>query len=316
MKMNQTWKKHGIDLRPGTKVKGKWHQKSYKIQKKLGQGAVGTVYLCKYNGREAALKISEQSTSMTVEVNVLKSLDKVQGKRLGPYLLDVDDWVSPTGKIFSFYVMEYLKGQPVTTFIQQNGNEWTGVFILQLLEDLERLHKSGWVFGDLKTDNLLVISSPTRIRWIDVGGTTQIGRAIKEYTEFFDRGYWKMGTRKAEPSYDLFALVMIILNVYYPNRFERGANPEATLQKRLNDVKSLKVYRHALQKALQGKYQTASEMKHDITQALYRAQHRKNKQLTTSKQTRKQKHRYLFLIESGGIAIIALLYYAFSLLLP
>src|SRR5699024_11156450 len=45
------WKKHDIQLRPGMHVKGKWHNKRYLIKKRLGQGAVGTVYLCEANGK-------------------------------------------------------------------------------------------------------------------------------------------------------------------------------------------------------------------------------------------------------------------------
>src|SRR5699024_9473064 len=94
--------------------------------------------------------------SMTVEVNVLKALQKVQGSRLGPYLLDVDDWKAPSGNTYAFYVMEYLQGESMASFIQRNGKEWIGVLMLQLLKDLEQLHESGWVFGDLKAENLLV----------------------------------------------------------------------------------------------------------------------------------------------------------------
>src|SRR5690625_2710471 len=213
--------KHDINLTPGMYVTGKWHKHKYLIKRKLGSGAVGTVYLCELNGKYIALKISEQNVSITVEVNVLKALDKVQGNRLGPYLVDVDDWEDSKGT-YSFYAMEYLHGETLNKFIDNNGSEWIGVFMLQLLDGLHRLHKKGWIFGDLKTDNLLVVSSPTRIRWVDVGGTTQTGRAIKEYTEFYDRGYWGLGSRRAEPSYDLFASVMVMLAIAYPNRFSKG----------------------------------------------------------------------------------------------
>ncbi|MDY0410014.1 protein kinase domain-containing protein [Paracerasibacillus soli] len=189
--MNKISKKLTSLITPGMYIKGKWHKNEYMIKQLLGSGAIGSVYLVKYNGREAALKISENSTSMTMEVNVLKSLAKVQGSHLGPSLLDVDDWVLSNGQTYTFYVMEYVRGVTLPTYMQQNGHEWIGVFMLQLLDDLEKLHQAGWIFGDLKVDNLLVTSSsPARIRWIDVGGTTQIGRAIKEYTEFYDRGYW------------------------------------------------------------------------------------------------------------------------------
>jgi len=315
MKMNQAWKKQDIKLRPGTRVTGKWHQKSYVIRKKLGSGAIGSVYLCETaEGRLAALKISDQGTSMTVEVNVLKSLQRVQGKRLGPYLLDVDDWKSPLGVTYSFYVMEYLQGEAMNTFIKNHGKEWIGVFMLQLLEDLDKLHQTGWVFGDLKPENLLVISSPVRVRWIDVGGTTQIGRAIKEYTEFYDRGYWGMGTRKAEPSYDLFSFVMVFLQAYYPNRFDKGSDPEKTLLKKLDAAKDLKAYRMPLKKALKGIYPSAAAMKRDMMSILQQMQRQ-------TRSARKRKHTSQkviastpFFAEAGGIIFVSVGYYLFSLL--
>lgn len=308
---NQAWKKHDIHIQPGTVIKGKWHKKSYIVKKRLGQGAVGTVYLCEAGGRQAALKISDQGTSMTVEVNVLKALQKVQGSHLGPYLLDVDDWQTARGRTYSFYVMEYLQGESIASFMKRNGSEWTGVFMLQLLEDLGKLHQSGWVFGDLKTENLIVVSSPSRIRWVDVGGTTQIGRAIKEYTEFYDRGYWGLGTRRAEPSYDLFALVMVFLTVFYPDRFAKTANPEQTISKKINDVKALKTYRSPLKKAIAGGYQSSDQMKQDIKRILYSRQKRRRTKKKTDKTV-----KLPFFIESGGILILALGYYFASYLIP
>ncbi|KKE77605.1 protein kinase family protein [Oceanobacillus caeni] len=306
----QTWKNSGIDLKPGTKITGKWYKNQYLIRGKLGKGAIGTVYLCESGGKLAALKISDKGTSMTVEVNVLKSLGQVQGTRLGPYLLDVDDWVSPNGTTYSFYVMEYLKGESLSLFVKNNGNVWIGVFLLQLLEDLEQLHQSGWVFGDLKLDNLIVLSSPTRIRWVDVGGTTQTGRAIKEYTEFYDRGYWGLGTRKAEPSYDLFSLVMVFLHLYYPQRFERTTQSEKLLFKKIDQVKQLQPYRNPLKKAIAGKYRTSSEMKNDVLQIVYQSQ---NKSRLKKKGNQKISN-IPFYIEMGGISIVAIGFYILSLI--
>ena len=310
MKMNPASKKQAIELRSGTHIHGKWHQNRYTIRKKLGAGAIGTVYLCEHNGKPAALKISEKGTSMTVEVNVLKSLKKVQGNHLGPSLLDVDDWMSPRGEVYSFYVMEYLKGETLSRFIKANGKDWLSVFMIQLLEDLESLHQTGWIFGDLKPDNLIILSSPPRIRWVDVGGTTKAGRAIKEYTEFYDRGYWGMGTRRAEPSYDLFAFVMVFLNIYYPNRFVKSGEPsEKLLFKKIDQVKDLYLYRNVLKKAIKGTYSSSADMKSELITVLNAAKKRQNyhgkKKLPKTK---------LQLAEPGGIGILAGLYYLFSLL--
>ncbi|GAA0439430.1 hypothetical protein GCM10008983_15450 [Lentibacillus halophilus] len=307
--MSQAWKKLS-SIRPGTVIVGKWHQKHYTIRRRLGRGAVGTVYLCEQNGRYAALKISDNAASMTVEVNVLKSLEKVQGNRLGPSLLDVDDWEAFPGDKYVFYVMEYLHGEPLTHFINRHGHEWAGIFMVQLLDDLEQLHQAGWVLGDVKPENMIVVSSPAKVRWIDVGGTTQIGRSIKEYTEFFDRGYWGMGSRRAEPSYDLFALAMIFLTVYYPNRFDKGPDPKGTLFQKLHDVKALRLYRNCLKKALTGSYQSSAHMRNELMAAMNNARARHNHTNNASS------YKNSVFKEGIGIMLLTLVYYVSSLFLP
>ncbi|MGO4890177.1 protein kinase domain-containing protein [Anaerobacillus sp. MEB173] len=264
MRMNDTTKSSVANLQPGTKILGKWNKKPYKILKRLGYGATGTVYLAESVNGFVALKISENGMSITSEVNVLKHFSKVQGQILGPSLLDVDDWVTPQGTI-PFYAMEYLKGTELLMYMSNKGVEWIGILMVQLLGDLDRLHQAGWAFGDLKPDNLLVTGPPARIRWLDVGGTTLIGRSIKEYTEFYDRGYWGLGLRKAEPSYDLFAVAMIMINCSYPARFQKkGEGGLKQLKAAIEAKPSLVPYRHVLLKALQGKYTGAQEMRKDL----------------------------------------------------
>lgn len=309
MKMNQ-WKRHGIELSPGTCIKGKWHKNRYVVKRKLGEGTVGTVYLCEANGRDVALKISHQDASITVEVSVLKSLQKVQGNHLGPSLLDVDDFVAGNQKAYSFYVMEYLRGESLVSFFSKRGKEWIGVLMLQLLDDLEKLHQMGWVFGDLKADNLIILSSPTRIRFIDVGGTTQKGRAIKEYTEFYDRGYWGLGTRKAEPSYDLFAFAMVFISIFYPKHFSKTSRPEQTIFQRIDAVDALKPYRRYLKRAILGKYNSSADMKADLLHAIHTRSGRKQ-----SLHVVENDKRMPFLVNSGGIGLLAGVYYLLSVLI-
>lgn len=259
--------KANVYIEQGTSIIGKWNKRQYFVVKKLGSGMVGTVYLCRENGKFVALKISEQAMSMTTEVNVLKSLGKHQTS-LGPRLLDVDDWKVAGGETRAFYVMEYIRGENINAFIKRNGPEWVGILLLQLLDQLARLHDTGWVFGDLKNDNLLVEKNSSMIRLIDVGGTTKAGRSIKEYTEFHDRAYWGLGGRKAEASYDLFALVMVVLKIYYPNGFKRQGDSGKMLQRKVTDVTALNLYAYSLHRALQGEYETANKMKNDIMKML------------------------------------------------
>lgn len=309
MAMNRILKKQVTSLQPGTIIKGKFKGNTYTIKGKLGEGAIGSVYLCQ-GSQLAALKISEKQTSMTLEVNVLKALEQVRGNRLGPALLDVDDWVAPSGQTFSFYVMEYIKGESMQHFFQKHGTSWLGIFMLQLLEDLEVLHEAGWVFGDLKTENLIIRHAPARIRWVDVGGMTQIGRAIKEYTEFYDRGYWGMGSRRAEPSYDLFSFVLVFLELFYPKRFNRPEQGRGKfLVKKIDQVKALKPYAPILKQAINGKYASSTEMKREL-----------KKVLLTKQQYRKQgeqagKTGQLGSIEALWIFIFSMISFLASLLM-
>lgn len=264
MMMNHSLKSQ-CKVNPGTVIEGKWHRNRYTIIKELGYGANGIVYLAKNQNQQVALKMSDNGMSITSEVNVLKSFAKVQGSALGPSLLDVDDWDRRSGKV-SFYVMEYIQGPDLLTFIQQKGSSWTGVLIVQLLNDLDSLHKTGWVFGDLKPDNLIVTGPPSKIRTIDVGGTTIQGRAIKEFTEFYDRGYWGLGTRKADPAYDLFAAAMIIINTAYPKRFAKTTGDFKQLKMMVRQKKELLKYEDVILNALQGHYSSAGEMRNDMLQ--------------------------------------------------
>ncbi|RIW29854.1 protein kinase family protein [Bacillus salacetis] len=265
--MNNTLKKQ-FKFSSGTRITGKWHKQQYTIVKELGYGANGIVYLARTGADYVALKMSDSSMSVTSEVNVLKAFAKVQGAPLGPSLLDVDDWEISARRI-PFYVMEYIQGPDLLTFVQNKGFSWTGVLVVQLLNDLDRIHQEGWVFGDLKPDNLIVTGPPYKIRCIDVGGTTMKGRAIKEFTEFFDRGYWLGHSRKAEPAYDLFSAAMILINLSYPKRFNKsGAGGIDQLRNAVMAKPELKKLKGPILGALEGKFTTALEMRQSMLNTL------------------------------------------------
>jgi serine/threonine protein kinase, bacterial len=251
------------NLAAGEEICGKWNYARYRVRRRLGYGATGAVYLADSTNGVVALKIGHDQMSITSEVNVLKRFSKVQGKVLGPSLIDVDDWQTRSGT-YPFYAMEYLKGETLFDFMRPRSSEWAGILLVQLLTDLHTLHQAGWAFGDLKPDNLLVTGPPYRIRWIDVGGTTVMDRSIKEYTEFFDRGYWGKGSRKAEPSYDLFSAGMVMVNLAYPSRFTKKSDPDKQMQEVIKGSPMLKPYSYILEKAWNGKYKYAEEMRNEL----------------------------------------------------
>jgi len=296
--VNTIAKKHEVILKRGTIIRGKWHSNTYSVVRLLGSGTVGTVYLCTSKGRQVAVKISDQSLSMTAEVQALKTLriGKVQDSGLGPYLLDVDDWQMNDGKIISFYAMEYVEGVSLRAFIQRHGTIWISSLLFQLLEQLERLHKIGYVFGDLKSDNIIITSNPPTVRLIDVGGMTKIGRSVKEYTNFFDRAYWRLGKRLAEPSYDLFAVTMVLLTVFYPRKFTRVGDSYSLLRKKVMQVRPLRIYAPVLLQSLAGTYRNSRAMRDDLYKRLTDDKHKRQKRST--------KHSVMELILVVGCASI------------
>ena len=277
--------KSPFKINRGTIIKGKWHRKDYTIIKELGFGANGTVFLADSALGKVALKLSDNGMSIISEVNVLKSFAKVQGYSLGPSLIDVDDWVTTSGTV-SFYVMEYINGPDLLTYIENKDSSWVNVLMIQLLKDLQVLHDNNWVFGDLKPENLIINGPPTRIRCIDVGGTTIIGRAIKEFTEFYDRGYWGLGSRKAEPSYDLFAVAMIMINIFYPKRFNKLEGGLKQLQMMIQKRRELLPYEQVLTKALTGRYGSANEMRGELIKLSSGQEARTNTRTSNSGKTK------------------------------
>src|SRR5690625_3462232 len=119
----QMQKKPDIQLGKRQMIAGKWNRNDYHIVRKLGSGTIGSVYLCVSGKKQVALKMSRQSTSISSEVNVLKDFGKVLGYHLGPSLIDVDYYIAQNGYMYSFYVMDYIKGSSLHDFIRLNGNE-------------------------------------------------------------------------------------------------------------------------------------------------------------------------------------------------
>jgi serine/threonine protein kinase len=196
-------------LAPGTMVLGKWNGKRYRLERLLGIGANGQVYLASSGRSVCALKIGSETAELQGEANVLASIDGA-GRRRGraPFLLDVDDCMLEGRDATPFYTMRYVPGSPLCSYLKRHGSQWIGVIGYRLLERLAELHESGWVFSDIKSDNVLV-NGYGQVELVDYGGTTAIGRSVRQFTEIYDRGFWSAGSRTAEPAYDWFAFGML-----------------------------------------------------------------------------------------------------------
>ncbi|MET3683747.1 serine/threonine-protein kinase [Alkalibacillus flavidus] len=251
-----------VRLAKGITVTGLWHKRRYQVERLLGEGARGSTYLVKASNKRLAMKVSRDPTVISAEANILKKLQQAQGVSLGPSLVDVDDGYMNREK-HSFYVMEYVQGKPMTSLVSRMQVMDYGKLMSQLLADLHVLHKRGYVFGDLKLDNMIFDSAWKRIRLVDVGGVTPIGRGIREYTSVYDRGYWRMGSRKADVAYDLFALGVCFAKVDSSLTMQRQGD-HRSLPRLIARSKRLKPFHSVIHKAVSGQYRDALAMKRDI----------------------------------------------------
>lgn len=205
-------------LIPGTVITGKWKRGSYVVQRMLGSGANGTVYLVRdfRTGYQFALKLGKDALDLQSEINVLTMLQNERKQAAlqmnASYLYEVDDCRLHNEDI-PFYVMKYVKGEPLHLFIARKGVQWYGMAGLGVLNRLTELHESGWVFGDLKPQNVMV-SALGEAELIDYGGVTRAGNGVKQFTEWYDRGYWNAGGRSADPQYDLFSFALLTIHIF------------------------------------------------------------------------------------------------------
>lgn len=246
----------------GTIIRGKWNKRSYEVVSRLGEGANGKVLLVKRGKENYAMKVGFDAMDLQSEINVLKTLEPYRNKH-DPYLIDADDFHHPRGCV-AFYVMKYIKGLPVHEYMMRNGKDWLFLILYYALSTISRLHAKGFVFGDLKTENMVVLEYG-KVELVDYGGVTAKGRAVKQFTEVFDRGFWNAGERMADEGYDLFSLALVLLQAADPEH--RIASAQRLLPQHRNPAYLMDVARSLpqlrpmipfLNKAIHGHYVTSA----------------------------------------------------------
>ena len=198
------------DLGLGNIIVGKWNQRHYKILSKLGEGGIGAVYrvVDLDSGTVCALKISSDMQSITKEYEKLRDFQQLDAI---PTVGELDDWVQNEEKMH-FFSMEYIRGCDLKKYIRSRKISIQTVIGITLIIGgiFSKFHQRGYVFGDLKLENLMLDEVKGSIRIIDLGGVTAMGKGIKEFTPLYDRASWNMGLRRADEAYDLFSLNMLL----------------------------------------------------------------------------------------------------------
>lgn len=207
-----------LSLNSGTIIQGRWTKRIYQVEKLLGQGGCGSVYLVRdlQNLGLYALKMSKDGAMINKEYEILSRLNsqpQLSLLNLVPKVYYLDD-LCLDGIFHSYLVMDYIRGITLQELLSKKGSlkarEAAGIALLVSLI-LEKLHQSNYICGDLKAENFLYNEGSGQVTMIDFGGVTKPGNSIKAFTSVYDRASWGQGNRIADCQYDLFAFSMLLL---------------------------------------------------------------------------------------------------------
>lgn len=139
----------------------------YHMQKKLGEGGMGVVYLIQHkrHGRLAALKVmlSKVAVNANARQEFLREIDNTRALK-HPYI--VEFLGSGVEKSTFYFLVEYCQGGSISNLMQRRGGYLTlaeaGPIMLQALEGLAFAHKQGFVHRDIKPQNILLSGSESQ----------------------------------------------------------------------------------------------------------------------------------------------------------
>jgi serine/threonine-protein kinase len=262
------------EVQIGNIIRGRWNGQAYQVIRPLGKGANGEVCLVHSNGQNYAMKMGSDSHGIALEFRLLKQMQQfapntdnsVRELRLGPFVYQLDDFVTANNRNVFYYTMEYIGGIPLSTFISNKGPSQIPVLIVSLLLFLQQLHELGFAFGDIKAENVLVNPFTGDVRLVDFGGVTRFGEGIRQYTEWNDRAYWGAGLRKADPAYDLFAVAMLITQLLGIGQAGAKQRDISEIRQQLHSDKANLPWMALMEKAWRAGYRSASHMRQDMTE--------------------------------------------------
>ena len=162
----------------GREVRRAQEMGSYRLQKRLGQGGMGEVWLAEHRmlARPAAVKLIRtdalQASFESIE-HTHKRFEreaKATARLRSPHTVELYDYGrTPDGTCY--YVMEFLEGLDLETLIERFGPlpaERVIHLMVQACESLEDAHSNGLLHRDIKPANLFTCKLGTSVDFVKV----------------------------------------------------------------------------------------------------------------------------------------------------
>jgi serine/threonine protein kinase len=147
---------------PLTDLIGQTLDEKYRIERELGRGGMGTVYLATHVGTErpvAVKVIAPQFMERQEFVERFRREARAAGRLRHPNVVDVTDFGfadAPQGTV-AYLTMEYLDGCTLGEILEEEKNlpvGWTLDILEQVCSAVHEAHKQGIIHRDLKPDNI------------------------------------------------------------------------------------------------------------------------------------------------------------------
>jgi serine/threonine protein kinase, bacterial len=194
------------------RVVGKWTGKAYTLIRKLGAGGIGEIYLVQdCYGEVLALKLSDDIISITKEY---RFLCRFKDKGFVPRVYDLDDF-SNQDKVYHYFTMEYIRGYNLKSALKSSSMDIKTKLNLMciVVQIVKQINEDGYIYTDLKHENIMVDGKNRSIRLIDLGSVVEVGSSVKEYTPMYDRLCWGKGSRVADLRYQTFAIAILFITL-------------------------------------------------------------------------------------------------------
>jgi serine/threonine-protein kinase len=172
-------------------IRGKLFLKRFEVQRLLGEGGMGRVYLCRdvsLNNRPVVLKVMHDHIAKDAKFGERFKQEMTAMSRFNhPYAVMLFDFQNDPDD-GPCIIMEYVKGETLASVLKREGRLMAprvGRLLGQLCEVLQEAHSIGLIHRDLKPSNLMVLDAGSpreKIKVMDFGlaKTTQRAKEISD----------------------------------------------------------------------------------------------------------------------------------------
>jgi tetratricopeptide (TPR) repeat protein/serine/threonine protein kinase len=162
----------------------------YRLMEQIGEGGMGLVFVAEQQQpvrRKVALKVIKPGMDSKQVVARFEAERQALALMDHPNIAQVHDGgTTPAGR--PYFVMELVKGVPITEYCDQNQvpvRERLGLFV-HVCQAVQHAHQKGIIHRDLKPSNVLVMSQDGTpvVKVIDFGVAKAVGQQLTDKTVY------------------------------------------------------------------------------------------------------------------------------------